>query len=593
MAVVPTAVKRPRTELVAAAQSQQLVAMGPPRSSSLQAPIMLMSGHEGEVYCCKFHPNGATLASSGFDRLILMWNVYGDCENYATLKGHSGAVMELHYNTDGSMLFSASTDKTVGVWDSETGERIKRLKGHTSFVNTCYPARRGPQLICTGSDDGTVKLWDIRKKGAIHTFQNTYQVLAVTFNDTSDQILSGGIDNDIKVWDLRQNKLIYNMHGHGDSVTGLSLSSEGSYLLSNSMDNTVERGLHDIAFHPLIPLPSLSAVLSNEEVHVSSYYCNSSPHNLLRCSWSTDGSKIAAGSADRFVYIWDTTSRRILYKLPGHAGSVNEVAFHPEEPIVRGEADGGDGGCSWGDGGVWTRTLPFLENHGQDGSLTVSGSARPSVQEEEEEEEEEEAAVAALGGSIQPGMVAALQRQVFDFLGYQWAPILANFLHIMSVILGMFGTVQFRFRYLIFYAVWLVLWVGWNSFIICFYLEVGNLSQDRDFLMTFNTSLHRSWWMEHGPGCLVTPVLDSRMAPDDHHVITVSGCLLDYQYIEVLSSAIQILLALFGFVYACYVSKVFQDDEDSFDFIGGFDSYGYQPPQKSSHLQLQPLYTAG
>lgn len=62
--------------------------------------------------------------------------------------------------------------------------------------------------------------------------------------------------------------------------------------------------------------------------------------------------------------------------------------------------------------------------------------------------------------------------------------------------------------------------------------------------MTFNTSLHRSWWMEHGPGCLVTPVLDSRMAPDDHHVITVSGCLLDYQYIEVLSSAIQILLAV-------------------------------------------------
>uniref|UniRef100_A0A669D6X1 Sodium/potassium-transporting ATPase subunit beta-1-interacting protein n=2 Tax=Oreochromis TaxID=8139 RepID=A0A669D6X1_ORENI len=137
----------------------------------------------------------------------------------------------------------------------------------------------------------------------------------------------------------------------------------------------------------------------------------------------------------------------------------------------------------------------------------------------------------------------------------------------MAVILGMFGTVQFRFRYLIFYAVWLVVWVGWNSFIICFYLEVGNLSQDRDFLMTFNTSLHRSWWMEHGPGCLVTPVLDSRMAPDDHHVITVSGCLLDYQYIEVLSSAIQILLALFGFVYACYVSKVFQDDEDSCEYL--------------------------
>lgn len=33
--------------------------------------------------------------------LPVLWNVYGDCDNYATLKGHSGAVMELHYNTDG------------------------------------------------------------------------------------------------------------------------------------------------------------------------------------------------------------------------------------------------------------------------------------------------------------------------------------------------------------------------------------------------------------------------------------------------------------------------------------------------------------
>jgi hypothetical protein len=31
--------------------------------------------------------------------------------------------------------------------------------------------------------------------------------------------------------------------------------------------------------------------------------------------------------------------------------------------------------------------------------------------------------------------------------------------------------------YFLQYAAWLVLWVGWNAFIICFYLEVGQLSQ--------------------------------------------------------------------------------------------------------------------
>ncbi|KAM7319523.1 hypothetical protein ACRRTK_021206 [Alexandromys fortis] len=75
-----------------------------------------------------------------------------------------------------------------------------------------------------------------------------------------------------------------------------------------------------------------------------------------------------------------------------------------------------------------------------------------------------------------PG-ISALERQIFDFLGFQWAPILGNFLHIIVVILGLFGTIQYRPRYIMVYTVWTALWVTWNVFIICFYLEVGGLSK--------------------------------------------------------------------------------------------------------------------
>lgn len=30
-----------------------------------------------------------------------LWNVYGECENYAVLKGHSGCVLELSFAPDG------------------------------------------------------------------------------------------------------------------------------------------------------------------------------------------------------------------------------------------------------------------------------------------------------------------------------------------------------------------------------------------------------------------------------------------------------------------------------------------------------------
>ncbi|CAI9154326.1 unnamed protein product [Rangifer tarandus platyrhynchus] len=45
--------------------------------------------------------------------------------------------------------------------------------------------------------------------------------------------------------------------------------------------------------------------------------------------------------------------------------------------------------------------------------------------------------------------VTALELQVFDFLGYQWAPILATFGHIIMVILGLFSTIQCRPRYIV------------------------------------------------------------------------------------------------------------------------------------------------
>ncbi|XP_064420282.1 sodium/potassium-transporting ATPase subunit beta-1-interacting protein 4 [Latimeria chalumnae] len=181
--------------------------------------------------------------------------------------------------------------------------------------------------------------------------------------------------------------------------------------------------------------------------------------------------------------------------------------------------------------------------------------------------------------------LVALERQVFDFLGYQWAPILANFLHIIIVILGFFGTIQYRSRYIVVYAVWTAVWVTWNVFIICFYLEVGGLSKDSD-LLTFNISEHQSWWSEHGPGCVRREMHMTQIkASSANSYISVMDCVIEYQYIEVLHSSVQILISLVGFVYACYVVSVFTEEEDSFDFIGGFYPFPlYHVNDKPSHL---------
>ena len=146
---------------------------------------------------------------------------------------------------------------------------------------------------------------------------------AVALSADASVVYAGGIDNTVAVYDTRKDaEPVYQLAGHTDTLTCARLSPDGSYLLTNAMDNTVR--VWDV--RPYAPTERCVKVLQGA--------LHNFEKNLIKANWSPDGSKIACGSADRFVYVWDTTSRQILYKLPGHAGCVNEVDFHPLEPII-------------------------------------------------------------------------------------------------------------------------------------------------------------------------------------------------------------------------------------------------------------------
>lgn len=50
---------------------------------------------------------------------------------------------------------------------------------------------------------------------------------------------------------------------------------------------------------------------------------------MLKASWDPKGERIAAGSGDQSVAIWESRTGKLLNKLPGHKGTVNDVRFSP------------------------------------------------------------------------------------------------------------------------------------------------------------------------------------------------------------------------------------------------------------------------
>lgn len=292
-----------------------------PRTSNLQAPIMLLTGQEAPVYCFKFSPRGDVAASAGVEKAIYLWDVYGDCQNYNVLRGHQNAVLDLAWLRDGRTLVSAGADKTVMIWDAHKGKRKRKYTSHAAIVNA-ISAGRADDSIASAADDGQILLWDARARRPARSLASEYAVTSVALDDAGQMLYSGGIDNSIKAWDLRTDEVSYELKGHGDTVTGLKLSPDCSKLLSNGMDHTLRAW--DVR-----PFAAETRELTVFEGHQHDFH-----KNLLRCAWSHDGEKVACGSSDQVVHVWDVATSEELYYLPGHKGAVTEVDFHPKEPIV-------------------------------------------------------------------------------------------------------------------------------------------------------------------------------------------------------------------------------------------------------------------
>ena len=96
------------------------------------------------------------------------------------------------------------------------------------------------------------------------------------------QVYSAGLDNNITVWDLRKGAESMTLKGHTDSVTGLALDPDGTHLLSNAADNSLR--VWDL--RPYAPANRCEKIFNG---HQHNY-----ERNLLRCSWSSDGSKVCS-----------------------------------------------------------------------------------------------------------------------------------------------------------------------------------------------------------------------------------------------------------------------------------------------------------
>jgi len=90
----------------------------------------------------------------------------------AVLSGHANSVRSLAFSSDGRLLASGSNDHTVKLWDVQTGGIIKTFSGHTNDWFLSVSISADCTRIASGSDKGTAYLWDIQRGECLHSIEH-------------------------------------------------------------------------------------------------------------------------------------------------------------------------------------------------------------------------------------------------------------------------------------------------------------------------------------------------------------------------------------------------------------------------------------
>jgi WD40 repeat protein len=157
-------------------------------------------------YQIKFDPfNDKSCAVGCHDSTIKIYQTSFDNKTpLKNLTGHSKKVFGLSYNPlRKGILASTSDDSKVGIWDLENNTNFL-LSGHTDNTRQAVWLIEVPDILLTGSWDGTVRIWDIQLKSCLFTINEHYSdVYGLSISPNHPFLLtSSSRDNSIRFWDI-------------------------------------------------------------------------------------------------------------------------------------------------------------------------------------------------------------------------------------------------------------------------------------------------------------------------------------------------------------------------------------------------------
>ncbi|XP_021189243.3 WD repeat-containing protein 55 homolog [Helicoverpa armigera] len=225
------------------------------------------------------HPSKNVIAIANIVGDVLLYEYSNDeTKLINTLELHLKACRDIEFDDEGTTLFSTAKDKAIMVTDVESG-KLKRCyeNAHDEPVYRLLNLDR--DKIVTGDDEGTVKLWDLRKPDPVFSIKIGEETVSdMITNDAQKYLVCASGDGVLTSIDLKGSKIYTTSEEYDAELTCLGLFRSDTKLLVASstgklyLFNWKEFGLHSDeyvgqkhAIQCMLPITQNIVVTSGED----------------------------------------------------------------------------------------------------------------------------------------------------------------------------------------------------------------------------------------------------------------------------------------------------------------------------------------
>lgn len=318
--------------------------------------LHVLSEHSNHIRSVVYSPDGSFVASAAVgEKRTIVWSTQTGKEKL-TLTNDEKISSNVAFSPDGKMLASAVNRADVKLWSVESAKEIPLLKSTSGGFQQVAFTPDGQQLIAGGAN---LQTWDLKTGKVVSTWEGA---VAFRFAISPDgkrvavrHYSSRVQDSSARIWDLRKGERCDQIRGHSSRVAAVQCHPDGKSFASVGADGTVyvwstSTGKPRVAFRGHLtsfgganaldhsPDGNQIATVGSDNIRIWDSTSGNELHvismKVYDLCFSPDGRFLAAGSDDKSVRMWNTSTGKEERIFEGHTLQVATVVFSPDGQFV-------------------------------------------------------------------------------------------------------------------------------------------------------------------------------------------------------------------------------------------------------------------